>query len=467
MHDQPEYCGLLTRWGTVVVRDPTSGFMKHFRLEAMTGTDNCHPFYSSHCHLHTGFEGFGPFIPVNEDGYTFLKARDGYLTAHFDGSISIFQEHRNPWEQFLVLTQSEIEKLHFFITHEWIDETGKKIGPSDIQLLEDFQIKVGDNTFSVSENFTTHSGSPVTKTREGYLSEIVLWGDLWMPHRFKLYRPLVYFCAFGRFCLDTLEVSLASLSEFGKYKGDVLIVTDLPEHVLREQCPSTEFFTCHVWNLYGQANLDFYAARFRITEWKPLYQFSPLLYMDTDIVVDREINETFETIFKSNSISAQREDFSILRESPSVGAELFEMDSRCKEYDLDVPGFNSGLISIPRIEDFDVILKTIHACIYRFSEKMQDRRSLSHFDQSIANYICLLTRSIDPAFLTEKIAYYCDHAIRMSGLHMPKRPQMQYTGFVHFWGIGERTQAMLAYMQSIRDQVPFEKWSADSQEEAD
>lgn len=467
MQDQPEYCGLLTRWGTVVVRGSIPGIMQHVRLETLAETDNCHPFYTNLLQIHTGVEGFGPFVPLNEAGYSFLKARDGYLTAHIDGTVRVFQEHRNPWERLLLLTQSEVEKLHFFVTHEWIDETGRKIRPSDMKILEDFQIQVGDNIFSISENFTSHCGNPVSRTREGYLAEIVLWGDLWMPHRFKLYRPLVYFCAFGKFCLDTLEVSLASLAEFGKYSGDILIVTDLEEQVLRTQCPSTELFTCHVWNLHGQANLDFYAARFRITEWKPLYQFSPLLYMDTDIVVDNEINKTFETIFKSKSISAQMEAFSKLQESPSVGAELFEMDPRSKAYDLDSPGFNSGIISIPRIEDFDFILKIIHSCIYRFSEKMQDRRSLSHFDQSIANYVGILTHSVDLTFLTEKISYYWNHAIRMNDLHMSERPQMQYTGFVHFWGTGDRTSAMLAYMQSIRDQTPFEGWSPNDPEKTD
>ncbi|WP_081107373.1 glycosyltransferase [Gluconobacter potus] len=464
MPDQLEYCGLLTRWGTVVVRGPVPGIMKHVRLESLATPDDCCSFYATGLRIQTGVEGFGPFLPRHEPEYTYLKDRDGYLTAHLDGTVRIFQEHSNPWERFLVLTQTELEKLHLFITNDWIDETGRKIGRTDIRILEDFQIQVGDNIFSISESFTSDSGSPVVRTREGQPCEIVLWHDRWMPHRYRLFRPLVYFCSFGEFYMNTLELSLQSLSEFGKYDGDILIVTDLTEDTLRAHCPSTAFFKCHIWNLHGQANLDFYAARFRITEWKPLYQFSPLLYMDTDIVVDKDINTSFETIFKSNSISAQMEAFSTIQEGTSVGSELFKMDPRSMDFDLDKPGFNSGIISIPRIEDFDFILKIIHSCIYRFSEKMQNRKSLSHFDQSIANYICTITQSVDLKFLTEKVSYYWNNAIRMNDSHLSERPKMLYTGFVHFWGTPDRTRAMSSYMQSIRDQIPFEGWSTDNSE---
>ncbi|MFT8489458.1 hypothetical protein [Gluconobacter oxydans] len=464
MPDQLEYCGLLTRWGTVVVKGPIPGIMKHVDLESLETSDDCCPFYTTGLRIQTGVEGFGPFIPRHEPEYTYLKARDGYLTAHLDGTVRIFQEHCNPWERFLVLTPAELEKLHLLVTNDWIDETGRKIRRTDIRILEDFQIQVGDNIFSISESFTSDSGDAVVRTREGQPCEIVLWNDRWMPHCYRLFRPLVYFCSFGEFYMNTLELSLQSLSEFGKYDGDILIVTDLTEDTLRAHCPSTALFRCHIWNLYGQANLDFYAARFRVTEWKPLYRFSPLLYMDTDIVVDADINTSFETIFESNSISAQMEAFSTIQEGISVGSELFKMDPRSKGLDLDKPGFNSGIISIPRIEDFDFILKIIHSCIYRYSEKTKNRKSLSHFDQSIANYIGTITSSVDLTLLTEKVSYYWNNAIRKNDSQMSERPQMLYTGFVHFWGTGDRTQAMSSYMQSIRDQVPFEGWSTDNSE---
>lgn len=455
MQDQLEYCGLLTRWGTVVVRGQTPGIMKHVRLDSVSAPKDCCPFSAVGLHLETGVVGFGPFLPRREIGHTYLKARDGYLTAHGDGTVRIFQEHRNPWERFLVLTQDELEKLHLFVTNDWIDETGRKITKANIRILEDFRIQVGDTVFSISESFTSDCGSFVARTRQDQTCEVVLWNDLWMPHRYRLYRPLVYFCSFGEAYMDTLELSLQSLSEFGHYEGDVLIVTDLDENILKASCPSMERFKCHVWNLHGQANLDFFATRFRIAEWKPLYQFSPLLYMDTDVVVDTDINDTLEKIFAGKTMSAQVEAFTKIQNSSSVGAQLFELDPRSGRHDLEMPGFNSGILSIPRIEDFDFILKIIHTCIYRFSEKMQNRSCLSHFDQSIANYIGVLTHSIDPTFLTEKVSYYWNDAIRTNDLQMSKRPQMLYTGFVHFWGTAKRTEAMSTYMQSIREASPF------------
>ncbi|MBF0861621.1 glycosyltransferase family protein [Gluconobacter kanchanaburiensis] len=467
MQHELQRCALITRWGTVVTRGDTPGTLKQAPINASTPLEDCFPVYSDALRLKTDIEGIGPFILETEAGHTYLKARDGYLTAHEDGSVRLFQELKNPWEQFLVLTRQEFERFYFFVTNSWIDEDGHIIRPSDIESLEYMRLRVGENFFNIAETFINNSDGLVCRTRGDYISDMVVWNDLWMPHRYRLYRPLVYLCAFGIRYLDTLDLCLRSLSEFGKHTGDILIVSDLDEETLKEHCPATALFNCHVWTLHGQAGLDFYTARFRIAQWKPIYQFSPLLYMDTDVVVDNDLNGLFEDIFRSDKMSAQKEFFTRLQTSPSIGSQLFEKDERCHSRDLNVPGFNSGILSIPRIEEFDFVLNMIQSCIYRFSEKVQNRHELSHFDQSIANYIAVLTQSFDLDFLTEKVSYYATGAIRSNDFHTPEREQMNYTGFVHFWGTGERIEAMSTYMQSIRDHVPFEGWTVATPEDVE
>lgn len=473
MQHKQQRCALITRWGTVVTRGDTPGTLKQIKLDARTQLEDCFPVYCDALRLKTDIEGIGAFTLETEGGHTFLKSGDRYLTARPDGSVRVLPAHKNSWERFLVLTRKEFENLHFFISNSWMDENGAVVKASDIISREDMQISVGSHSFSISETFLDNSDSFVSRTRAEHISEIVLWRDMWMPHRYKLYRPLVYFCAFGISYLDILELSLQSLSEFGQYQGDILIVSDLDEATLRKHCPAVALFKCHVWTLYGQDGLDFYSARFRIAQWKPIYQFSPLLYMDTDVIVDNDINSTFEKIFLSNGISAQTEFFSRLNINPSIGSQLFERDARCHSRNLNVPGFNSGIFSVPRIEDFDFVLNLILACIYRFSAKEKNRNALTHFDQSIANYIAVLTESFNFDLLTERVCYYSSGAIRSNDFHTPEREQMLYTGFVHFWGTGEkaefrsayRTEAMSTYMQSVRDRVPFEGWAQETPKE--
>ena len=457
MHHSLPRCVLLTSWGTVVTKSSTSGNLIHKKLDAQTNIEDCLIFHSENLRLKTEISGIGPFIIETENGISYLKSRDGYLTAHENGSVRIFQVLKNPWEKFLVLTEEEFKNLYFFISNSWFHEKEKITKEKDIEIIENFDIRVGDNTFYIPSSFIDNCNSFVCRRRNGYISEVILWLDSWMPYCYKLYKPLVYFCAFGEKYLDTLELSLQSLHEFGNYRGDIFIISDLSPDILKKYCPTINTFESHFEILYGQENLDFYTTRFRITEWKKIYQFSPLLYMDTDVIVDNNINSLLEDVFISDKMSAQEESFTTLQNSPSVGSDLFKIDKRFSEKKLDFPGFNSGIITVPDIGKYDITFNLIQSCIYRFSDRYKDRYKLSHFDQSIANYITLLTESIDLSILTEKVSYYWGNAIRKNDPEMPERNQQTYTGFVHFWGTGNRNFVMTKYMESIREGIPFKE----------
>jgi hypothetical protein len=82
-------------------------------------------------------------------------------------------------------------------------------------------------------------------------------------------------------------------------------------------------------------------------------QFQPLLYVDTDIVFDRDVTPMLHAIATSDRIAAPLETLSVLSTSPASGAALLQRD-------LCSPGFLAG--SIPARWAFPTCARTVQSC---------------------------------------------------------------------------------------------------------
>lgn len=240
-----------------------------------------------------------------------------------------------------------------------------------------------------------------------------------------------------------------------RYSGDLLIITDISRQNIEILCPELEGLNFYIWNIYNQYNLDFYSSRFKIFEWENIYRFSPLIYMDTDIVVDKPINDLLIEIFHETKMSAQMEAFTQRVSDSSVGGSLIKEDNRCKNSFCKEPGFNSSLITIPKIENCISNIRKVYKCIYRYAEDSKSRTVLSHFDQSIANYVNFVDDCFDLSFLKDQVNFFYYDAIRINDLSISEREQKNYFGFVHFWGTSERVKYMNIYIDSVLNKTDF------------
>lgn len=453
---------LITRWGSIVCYDYQKKSMYHTPIENGIIPEAALDFYSSGCYLVSDIIYNDKYLIESDSSgkYFHLKSRDSYLTAHPDGKINSFQSIKNPWERFFIINEDDIKILSFILSTNWISKTDNSVIEKEkISLLKDFSFQIGDSIFHLSENFNTPYGNFDATYRgngnQSRISEITLWIDKWKPFTFIAYRPLVYFCTFGEKSTETLNISLRSLKILGKYKGDVLIITDINQEDIKVLCPETEGINLHIWNIYNQYNLDFYSSRFKIFEWENIYNFSPIIYMDTDIVVDKPIDELLVKIFYENKMSAQIEAFTQRLSDSSVGGSLINADDRYKNSFCEESGFNSGLITIPKIEIFAPTMKKIYKCIYRYADENKSRTCLSHFDQAIANYINFVDNCFDLSFLKDRVNFFHYGAIRINDSVMSEREQKNYCGFVHFWGTVERVKDMNQYIDSVINKIDF------------
>lgn len=427
---------LLTIFGTFLCRERKSRRFVHQRLDDIGEDAELAYFQADAATLRPATRAPEIFTIVNPSGgrTMHLRCNGLFLCADPTGNAHVSRTVPNPWETFLLVSVSELEEIRFIVTNDWLcRSSGQHVAKENIGFAPDFQLLFGDFRINLNENLPIPF-RPVSSGSTSF-SRFSFWVDSWRLEDFMLYRPLVYYCAFGgKGTFDLLRHSLVSLHRLADYRGEVLVIGDRDRDEVAAHAPEALRDRIHVWNVVAGDFLDFCAARYLLPQWPQATNFQPFLYVDTDIAFDRDLQGFLQSLALSPTIAAQRESFSPLAASESVGAPLFR-EARLSTGDG--CGFNSGIIGIPSLDEHKETLLRIREMMYRYAHAKGDRRALSHFDQAIANYVAFTTTNVDLNLISDRTRWMSNDAI--CGGETP-------VGFVHFWGTLRKSEQMTAYI---------------------
>ena len=237
--------------------------------------------------------------------------------------------------------------------------------------------------------------------------------------------------------MEQFAISVRSLIQFGRYQGQIVVLTDRASPELARMLPAECKDRVTIIPLQPHDRPGFMVARYLILDWPDAWRYQPLLYVDADIVFDREVTPMLRAIAMSDRIAAPVELMSPLARNPSVGATLLQRDLCSPGY---MAGFNSGTLGIPNVHAHAETLRLIRRIIANHS-LLHGREALPYADQEIANYVSFRLAHFDTALISRFVRYGGEDA------HLGER-----CGLVHFWpvpGTAARTQAMRDYVTRL------------------
>ena len=437
-------CFLLTCWGSFVCYDAEGRRLTQCRLDDPDAEAHPAPFLLRGTALQSALKAPDQFEIVHNAGKGLVSLRRNglFLCATPDGLVAASRETASRWESFILVSGQDLEAIRFLLRHSWIENsTARLLRNTANSILADFRLRLDGIEFDLLHNL------PILLTQDGWKADItdqqrgfrtcILWQDQWKPTLLSLYRPLVFYCAFGEKSLPLLSASVRSLVDLAGYAGDLLLLTDMTHQQIEPCAQQCRPDRLHVVTTSAHDMIDFCSARYRVGDWNAAEQFQPLLYVDTDVAFDLDPERMFVELALSSRMSAQREPQHRLASHLPVGASLF------REAGIDVgdcEGFNSGIIGIPCLAAHKLTLKQIDSAIYRYIDAKQNRRPLSHFDQPVANYIGFITNTFDLDLCTRYIRWMHTHAIHGGSERL---------GFVHFWGAKDKVRELESYVDAL------------------
>lgn len=314
---------------------------------------------------------------------------------------------------YLLLDDVVFERLRYIKSQDWIQSSnGKIISRHDIVMSENYAVTVDGRSAFIAENSFRPVGRDTEKAAYAHLSFGL--GSGWRWEEYRLYRPLVFFAIFdSEVHLKRLRQSLRSLREIASFNGDVVLLTNLPNHVVAEHL-GTYRTGVETVTMPKRHAVEPWASRYRIFEWEHAWRYQPLLYVDSDVVFDRAIDDMLPELTMLDRLAAGSESFSHYDTSDSVGCGLFRQDG----YIPGGVGFNSGIICIPNVAIGAYPL----ALIYKTACKLNESDTHVNWrDQPVANYIGAKLHCFDMTIMTRLIRSNNDDP-------------SSACGFVHFWG---------------------------------
>ena len=268
----------------------------------------------------------------------------------------------------------------------------------------------------------------------------------WKVRRLTLYKPLIYMAAFGeRGLFDCAELAIESIVKFGSYSGDIILLTSKDHGDFADTL--SEDVRCRVHVVACTANdvIDFLVARFQIVNVPMAWRYQPVVYMDTDVLIDAPLAPLLKDIARSNFVhltSLGRG--TLMEDSNYYGSALFEQDATIEMSDEE--GYNSGIIAFRNIGDVAGTFDRMAAAIYGYASTAAQRMFYPAADQCMANYVLYREGRGDGSLLTPWVEL-ANHTIPLD------RPARR--GFVHFiGGVGNtvpKIVQMKRYLQMMSD----------------
>ncbi|MBN3868666.1 glycosyltransferase family protein [Gluconobacter kondonii] len=348
-----------------------------------------------------------------------LETSNGFLSS-VPGVKNFISEECSDNEMFRLIDKEELEKLSIISNCEVIINNNspliaKNITNKHIE-FEGFSIDL-DSFFS---GFIKNSMQFVFFEKN-------------FPHLATIINPLFVYVVFGiNDIIKQFIISLHSLYNFGKYRGEITIITNLNEIIINTICSKYNFKKINIINYFAKDNLDYVGARINFLSSRDNLYYRPIFYLDTDVLIIKDISEIIHVCAKNEKISAQIESDSKFKHKNSVGGTLFKESP----FNIDdVNGFNAGVIMVPCHDKFKNIFNISHIMMKKYTQK-NGRDSIPFYDQSVLNYVIYKFNCFDESPMTK--------FVRNSWEGENKNAL-----FVHFWPNKEkRTQDMAFYITS-------------------
>ena len=367
-----------------------------------------------------------------------IEVRGGfYLSAREGGAVVATVRARGSWEIFTPISEAAATDIISLAQSRWALRSPKSAErPSLVEIKRRGEISVGGLTYPIAGNFPLDH----KQTFMGNISSFLLVRQGWMIDEYLRYNPLVYYCCFGEgYVTRQLELATSSLSEIGIYDGEVLVLSNA-EEVLSSVSADLRGKT-HIRIVNAADRLDFLSARMSLARMEDFNDYSPVLYMDLDVIVDRPVETVLLSVLASQKMSAQEEDFNSLSIAEPAGAELFMRD----RVDIEgLLGFNSGVVAFSNMAVAARVLSLMQISLEHYTQK-NGRSSLYWCDQPMMNYI---VRKLG-VFQAEPISSATRTLTSLTGEFDPS----DACGFVHFWncdGGAAKVSAMSEYLDYIR-----------------
>lgn len=384
-----------------------------------------------------------------------LKGVTHYLSADPCGIATCTGPEPRDWERFLLLPAGELADLTYLQRQDWLDVAGRcLIAGASIRFANDFGLVFGQTRLDLTKGSIVAGRSAETANdTENLFSSFILLRDGWkIGGEFRAFRPLVYYAAFGaQDAFEQLRLSLHSLVVFGRYRGAVHVISDRPIDHVQSFVPAELHGNLTVQRLEAGDYLNYSFTRYSITQWRPASSFQPILYIDSDIVIDCPLEPFLIKTALSASLLVVLEPSSRLHGDSSVGAMLFERDGGVAD---DLAGVNSGCIGIPDLPAFARHFALVGE-IARGYRAANGLLALGFSDQAIFNYIVHRIMPIDPGPLSA--------VTRVGPLDQPYADH-QPVGMVHFWMArqqGTKADAMARYIEHLHLQAARQVPAAD------
>jgi hypothetical protein len=361
-----------------------------------------------------------------------LKSGEYFVGASPQGQVEINRLEANLWEQFLPVSEEEIRFLQMLNQSDWIIKSSRQVvSGSSIAISERFMLLIGAITLPLQYNLPLdHVHAPF---------RFVVFIDGWRIDEIILYKPLLYYLAFGQEnVFEQLSLSLESLGRVAQFDGQVLVYTDRTPgeiHALAAWLKPEQMVVRHIpavdW-------VGYVAGKYCILEEDIAHSFQPVVYMDPDIIYNTNLDPLLVTMACATRLTAPIEEFSGLEHAPSVGATLLQLDLEQPRF---AAGFNCGTLGIPNLPMHRHTVELIRKIICNFTAQ-RGRSALHWVDQEAANYV------------SYKIGHFETHEVsRFVRYGFGERPTLTEprTGLVHFWGVSrhERPAIMRDYLDRV------------------
>ena len=352
-------------------------------------------------------------ISISQNGF-FGASLPGVWQLHFNRTVVA------GWETFRCEEYPFDNSQRDFAQETWLSAHDGTLHKKSSIIVTDNGFFISDIYYDILEN---------KKSLEALFNnknEITLTRGL-STERYIRYNPLIYFVAFGSDeQKEMVAASIHSLIHIGHYNGNLCIITDRDD--MKSVVPDDFPGTLHIIKASAQSRIEMWKARYSICDFSFSKNYQPILYMDTDIVCNNQIDHLLSGILTSSKICIGTEDHpgviiipSRYRESDAVGKTLFETDNF---YPASEYGFNSGIIGFSTVSVAQV---AFHAVSNAINRMLQLGMTEGWVDQAVLNYVLHKYGCVDETFLSPKIG------VGTGGDTFPYVTASAPSVLIHFW----------------------------------
>lgn len=216
-----------------------------------------------------------------------------------DGDISFKSKNILNWETYGVISDSALTYFTNKNSDRWIETKSLKFIK-----FSGFERKDGKTTIDCHAFKIRLSGRPGPVLIKNSETTYFLYESFSESRTLRKYNPLIYLSVSGKDSyFECLRIAVNSIFKFGKYTGKVAIISD------REEKEINYLFDNDAKNniiYFKNSGNDPLFERYKIFE-HDISDFSPILYLDADIVVSDDINKFLKNTPDNKSVNLYRE----------------------------------------------------------------------------------------------------------------------------------------------------------------